>query len=75
MIHPVDKPKKKIKLVYLAYSKRNFYWRQHLSKITLKMGYLPLNPFMIFDYFLLDSLPRDKVRFANNNLVKVYLKD
>jgi len=33
------------------------------------MGYAPLNPFMIFDYFLLDTLPRDKVRLANNNLI------
>lgn len=33
------------------------------------MGYVPLNPFMLFDYFLLDGLPRDKVRLANNNLV------
>jgi len=64
-----DKLKKKLKLVYLAYSKKNFYWRQHLSKITLQMGYVPLNPFMISDYFLLDSVPRDKVRLANNNLI------
>ncbi len=69
MKHPAEKLRKKLKLVYLAYSKRNFYWRQHLSKITLIMGYVPLNPFMIFDYFLLDSLPRDKIRLANNNLI------
>lgn len=69
MRHPSEKLKKKLKLVYLAYSKKNFYWRQHLSKITLQMGYVPLNPFMISDYFLLDSLPRDKVRLANNNLI------
>lgn len=69
MSHLADKLKKKLKLVYLAYSKKNFYWRQHLSKIALSMGYIPLNPFMIFDYFLLDSLPRDKIRLANNNLI------
>ena len=69
MKHPADKLKKRLILVYLAYSKKNFYWRQHLSKIVLRMGYVPLNPFMIFDYFLLDALPRDKVRLANNNLI------
>lgn len=71
MIHPADKLRKKLKVVFLAYSKMNFYWRQYLSKIALQMGYVPLNPFMLFDYFLLDSLPRDKVRLANNNLIMI----
>ena len=71
MGHPSDKLRKKLKMVFLAYSKKNFYWRQHLQKITLKMGYVPLNPFMIFDYFLLDSLSRDKVRLGNNNLIMI----
>jgi hypothetical protein len=69
MVHPADKLRKKLKLVFLAYSKKNFFWRQHLSKIVLKMGYVPLNPFMCFDYFLLDSVPRNKIRLANNNLI------
>lgn len=69
MVHPADKLRKKLKIVYLAYSKHNFYWRQHISKIALKMGYVPLNPFMSFDYFLLDSVPRNKIRLANNNFV------
>jgi len=71
MGHPSDKLRKKLKMVFLAYSKKNFYWSQHLQKITLKMGYVPLNPFMIFDYFLLDSLSRDKVRLGNNNLIMI----
>jgi hypothetical protein len=69
MKHPADKLRKKLKLVYLAYSKRNFYWRQHISRLALKMDYVPLNPYMLFDYFLLDSLPRDKIRLTNNNLI------
>ncbi len=30
---------------------------------------MPLNPFMLFDYFLLDSVDRDLVRDANNSIV------
>ncbi len=30
---------------------------------------VPLNPFMLFDYFLLDSVERDLIREANNSLV------
>lgn len=71
MAHLADKLRKKLKIVFLAYSKKNFYWRQHLQKIALEMGYVPLNPFMTFDYFLLDSLPRNKVRLGNNNLIMI----
>ena len=30
---------------------------------------VPLNPFMLFDYFFLDTIDRDIVREANNNVV------
>ncbi|MFA4942289.1 MAG: hypothetical protein WC564_01465 [Patescibacteria group bacterium] len=60
-----DKP-----LVYTAMSKYLFYYRMHISKYVLEQGYVPLNPFMVFDYFLLDTVDRDVVREANNNLVK-----
>lgn len=60
-----DKP-----LVYTAMSKHLFYFRMHISKYVLDHGGVPLNPFMIFDYFLLDTVERDCVRVANNNLVK-----
>lgn len=71
MIHPSNKLRKKLKLVYLAYAKENFYWRQHLSSLVLKKGYVPLNPFMLFDYFLQDMVERNKVRLANNNLIRI----
>ncbi len=70
MSHPSDKLRKKLKIVYLAYAKEIFYWRQHLSSLVLKKGYVPLNPFMNFDYFLQDVVARDKVRLANNNLIR-----
>lgn len=61
---------KKMKLVYPAYSKHYFYFRQHISKFVLEQNCVPLNPFMIFEYFMLDTIERDTVRNANNNLVK-----
>ncbi|MEN9649684.1 MAG: hypothetical protein RL094_651 [Candidatus Parcubacteria bacterium] len=60
-----DKP-----LVYTAMSKHLFYFRMFISKFVLEQGGIPLNPFMVFDYFLLDSIDRDIVREGNNNLVK-----
>jgi len=41
-----------------------------ISAFVLKRGGVPLNPFMVFDYFLLDSTDRNLVREGNNNLVK-----
>jgi hypothetical protein len=57
-------------LIYTAMSKHLFYYRMYISKFVLENGGVPLNPFMIFDYFLLDSVDRDLVRGGNNNLVK-----
>jgi hypothetical protein len=57
-------------LVYTAMSKYLFYYRMHISKYVLENSGVPLNPFMIFDYFLLDSVDRNLVREGNNNLVK-----
>ena len=57
-------------LVYTAMSKHLFYYRMHISKYVIEQHKVPLNPFMIFDYFLLDSVDRDLVREGNNNLVK-----
>lgn len=58
------------KLVYTAMSKHLFYYRMHVSKFVLENGGVPLNPFMIFDYFLLDTVDRNLIREGNNNLVK-----
>lgn len=58
------------KLVYTAMSKHLFYYRMQISKFVLENGGGPLNPFMIFDYFLADSVDRDLVREGNNNIVK-----
>jgi len=56
-------------LVYTAMSKHLFYMREHISRHVLENGGVPLNPFMVFNYFLGDTVDRDLVRRANNNLV------
>lgn len=56
-------------LVYTAMSKHYFYFRMFISRYVLEQGKVPLNPFMLFDYFLLDSVDRDLVRDANNSVV------
>ena len=61
---------KKMELIYPAFSKRLFYFKDHISKFVLEKGYVPLNPFSIHGYFMLDTLPRDLIRCSNNNLVK-----
>lgn len=59
-----------MKLVYPAFSKHLFYSRMHISKYVLENDGVPLNPFMIHEYFLLDTIDRDKIRESNNTLVE-----
>lgn len=56
-------------LVYTATSKHYFYFRTFISKFVLEHAAVPLNPFMIFEYFMLDTVERDLVRAANNSIV------
>ncbi|MFA5830465.1 MAG: hypothetical protein WC878_01410 [Candidatus Paceibacterota bacterium] len=58
-----------MKLIYTAFSKKLFYFRAHISKFVLEKNGVPLNPFMIHEYFLLDTVNRDKIRESNNTLV------
>ncbi len=57
------------RLVYVAMSNRNFYWRNHLQKFVLDSGMVPISPFMLFDYYLLHTVPKTVVREAMNNLL------
>lgn len=68
--HPALDVQKDKPLVYTAMSKHLFYYRMFISVFVLENGGVPLNPFMVFDYFLLDAVDRDLVREGNNNLVK-----
>ncbi|HEY4028176.1 MAG TPA: hypothetical protein VGO86_17245 [Candidatus Dormibacteraeota bacterium] len=57
------------RLVYVAMSNRNFYWRNHIQKFVLDSGMVPVSPFMLFDYYLLHTVPKTVVREAMNNLL------
>lgn len=59
-----------MKLIYSAFSKHLFYFRMHITKYVLEHDGVPLNPFMLHEYFLLDTIDRDKIRESNNTLVK-----
>ena len=56
-------------IIFTALSKRYFYMRMLIVAHVLKQGGVPLNPFMSFDYFLADTVDRDLIRNANNNLL------
>jgi hypothetical protein len=51
-------------------SKKAFYLREHIVKFVLEKGYTPSCAFMMFSYFLLDTVARDKLIKANNTLIK-----
>ncbi len=69
--HPRLRFHKTYPLVYPAYSKHNFYWQMHISQFCLQNKVIPLNPFMLFRYFLGDTVHRDTVYRANNNIVRL----
>ncbi len=69
--HPRLQIKKTYPLVYPAYSKRNFYWHMQISKYCIEKRTIPLNPFMLFRYFLGGSVPRKYIYEANNNIVYI----
>jgi hypothetical protein len=68
--HPRLRFKKTYPLIYPAYSKRNFYLQMHISQFCLDRKTVPLNPFMLFRYFLGDTVSRESVYQANNTIVQ-----
>ena len=69
--HPRLRFYKEYPLVYPAYSKRNFYLQMHISQYCLEHHMVPLDPFLLFRYFIGDSVPRDTIYAGNNNLVRL----
>ena len=59
-----------MKIIFTALSKKIFYHRGTISKYVLENEGIPINPFMNFDYYFYDSIEREKIREANNQLVK-----
>ena len=57
--------------VYTSHSKHNYYAKQIISAFVLKKGYMPLNPFMNWGYFLDDLVERDLIRDANTRLIEI----
>ena len=60
----------KKKVVFAAMSKSNFYMREHVIKFILEQGYSPTCAFMMFSYFLLDTVDRNLLISANNDLIR-----
>lgn len=60
-----------IEVVYTAQSKKFFYCRDAVCEFVLNRGYLPLNPFRVFGYFLNDRVKRDVIRQCNNQLIRI----
>lgn len=58
------------KVVFAAMGKQNFYLREHIVKFILEQGYTPTCAFMMFSYFLLDTVDRQALIRANNDLIR-----
>lgn len=57
-------------VIFTAYSKKNFYMKNRISRFVLEKGRYPYNPFLNLDYFLSDSVDQDKIRECNNVFLK-----
>ena len=58
------------KVVFAAMSKRNFFLREHIVRFVLNQGHTPTCAFMMFSYFLLDTVDRKELISANNDLIR-----
>ena len=58
------------KVVFTAMSKRNFYMREHIIKFVVEKGFTPTCAFMMYSYFLLDTVDRQALISANNELIR-----
>lgn len=58
------------KVIFTAMARENFFLREHIIKFILQMGYTPTSAFMMFSYFLLDTIERNSLIAANNQLIK-----
>jgi len=59
----------KTKVVFAAMSKRNFYIREYIIKFILEKGFTPMCAFMMYSYFLLGTVERERLIDANNELI------
>jgi hypothetical protein len=61
---------KSMDLIFTAQSKKYFYCKDVICEFVLKQEKLPINPFMVFGYFLNDRVNRNLVRQGNNQLIQ-----
>lgn len=61
---------KNMDLVFTAQSKNYFYCKDVICEYVLKQNKVPINPFMVFNYFLNDRVDRNLVRQGNNQLIQ-----
>ena len=62
---------KPMRTVFTAQSKAYFYCKDAICEFVFNKNMLPVNPFMVFDYFLGDRVDRDLIRNANNQLISM----
>lgn len=60
-----------MRLVFTAQSKNYFYCKDVICQYVLNQNRLPINPFMVFGYFLGDRVERDIIRRGNNQLIQM----
>ncbi|MBM3236495.1 hypothetical protein FJZ31_09370 [Candidatus Poribacteria bacterium] len=70
-MHPAKRVQEYVPVVYTAHSAKTFFMRHHICLFVLQQGYIPLNPFMNFEYFLLDTVERNKIRQGNNSYIHI----
>jgi hypothetical protein len=58
------------KIIFTAQSCRNFHQRMLICRFVFQQDAIPINPFNLFGYFLYEMVDRNKVRNANNNILK-----
>ena len=56
-------------VIFTAQSKAFYYCKDVICEYVFKKDMLPINPFMVFNYFLNDRVDRDLIKRGNNHLI------
>ena len=59
-----------MKVVYTAYSSKNFRLRARITRYVSNQGAVPINPFLNFDYFLMDTIDEETQKKLNLELIR-----
>lgn len=58
-------------IIYISSSKKYFFLREQLTTFVLKKDCIPINPFMLFNYFLNDKISHQLIYTGNENLMRI----